>query len=176
MTASRRPKLAARRARPASPRKAVLEYVRGHGVEAFAERVRAATPLEIVGAEKQGVPGRLLKDLAATLAIPTARFYDIVGIPKATAEKKAANDEVIGGAGGQAALGVVKLLGIAREIVARSTAPGARQFDVAKWLGEWIERPQPALGGRRPAELLDTPTGFEIVARTLGALESGAYV
>jgi uncharacterized protein (DUF2384 family) len=31
------------------------------------------------------------------------------------------------------------------------------------------------LGGRRPADLLDTPTGVEVVARLLGSLESGAF-
>ena len=38
-----------------------------------------------------------------------------------------------------------------------------------------IERPQPALGGRKPADLIDTPTGVEVVARLLGSIESGAY-
>jgi uncharacterized protein (DUF2384 family) len=70
---------------------------------------------------------------------------------------------------------MVKLLGIAQSIVANSTASEARDFDAAKWLGLWIERPQPALGGRKPADILDTPTGVEVVARLLGSVESGAY-
>ena len=74
-----------------------------------------------------------------------------------------------------AELGMVKLLGIAQEIVANSTAREAKTFDATKWLGQWIERPQPALGGRRPADLLDTPTGVQVVARLLGSIESGAY-
>ncbi|MDH5540593.1 MAG: MbcA/ParS/Xre antitoxin family protein, partial [Rhizobacter sp.] len=36
-------------------------------------------------------------------------------------------------------------------------------------------RPQPSLGGRRPAELIDTPTGIEVVSRLLGSIESGSY-
>lgn len=31
------------------------------------------------------------------------------------------------------------------------------------------------LGGRKPADLIDTPTGVEVVARLLGSIESGAY-
>lgn len=69
---------------------------------------------------------------------------------------------------------MIKLLGIAQDIVANSTAPEAKVFDAAKWLGQWIERPQPSLGGRKPADLIDTPTGVEMVARLLGAIESGA--
>ncbi|HEY8707729.1 MAG TPA: antitoxin Xre/MbcA/ParS toxin-binding domain-containing protein [Burkholderiaceae bacterium] len=31
------------------------------------------------------------------------------------------------------------------------------------------------MGGRKPADLIDTPTGVEVVARLLGSIESGAY-
>jgi putative toxin-antitoxin system antitoxin component (TIGR02293 family) len=98
-----------------------------------------------------------------------------VGVPKATAERKAAAGEMLSGHSGQAAIGMARLLGIAQAIVADSTSPQARNFDSAKWLGQWLERPQPALGGRKPGDLVDTPTGIEIVARLLGAIESGAY-
>jgi uncharacterized protein (DUF2384 family) len=99
----------------------------------------------------------------------------MLGVPKATVEKKALTGDVVSGSGGQAALGVAKLIGMVEDIVANSTAKEARQFDAAKWLGQWLERPQPSLGGRKPAELIDTPTGVEVVARLLGAVESGAY-
>lgn len=102
-------------------------------------------------------------------------MFGILGVPKATAEKKAATGEKVSGSGGQAAIGVAKLLAIAEEIVANSTAPDAKNFDAARWLGQWIERPQPALGGRKPADLIDTPTGLNVVARLLGSIESGAY-
>jgi uncharacterized protein (DUF2384 family) len=102
-------------------------------------------------------------------------MFNILGIAKATAESKAAQQARIAGASGQAALGIMRLLGITEAIVDASTAEGARGFDAAKWLGRWIEQPQPALGGRKPADLLDTPTGFDVVARLLGSLESGSY-
>jgi len=51
----------------------------------------------------------------------------------------------------------------------------ARGFDVEKWVGEWIQRPQPALGGLAPADVMDTPTGRASVMRVLGAIQSGAY-
>ena len=61
-------------------------------------------------------------------------------------------------------------------IVQDSTAAEAKNFDTVKWLGQWIERPQPALGGSKPADYLDTPTGVEIVSKLLGAMRSGAYL
>ena len=53
--------------------------------------------------------------------------------------------------------------------------PETQHFDAAKWVGEWIQRPQPALGGVTPAELMDTPSGRDAVMRLLGAIQSGAY-
>lgn len=144
-------------------------------VDALIAKVSGATPLQLVGIERAGVRGRLLKDIAQQMDMPSSRLFTIIGVPKATAEKKAAANDVIAGAGGQAALGMIRLLGIARSIVLQSTADAACDFDSAKWLGRWIETPQPSLGGRKPADFLDTPTGLEIVSKALGAIESGAY-
>ena len=152
-----------------------IVYHRNVGVDAYVRAVTGATPMERVEIERQGVQGTFIKDLSKRMAVPTSRIFSILGVPKATAEKKAAAGERVAGSGGQAAVGMIRLLGIAQEIVDNSTAPEARDFDAAKWLGQWIERPQAALGGRRPADLLDTPTGVEVVARLLGAIESGAY-
>ena len=147
----------------------------GRDVERYVAQVAKATPLEIVELERAGVPGALIKGLSKRLAIPTKRMFALLGVPKATGESKASQGKRVTGSGGQAALGVLKLLAIAKEMVSHSTSPEAEDFDTATWLGQWIERPQPALGGRRPADLLDTPTGYEVVARLLGSIESGAF-
>ena len=88
------------------------------------------------------------------MEVPTSRIFAILGVPKATAEKKAAAGELVSGSGGQAAVGMIRLLGIAHDIVSNSTAAEAKTFDAARWLGKWIERPQAALGGRKPADLI----------------------
>ena len=145
------------------------------GVDDFVRQLSAATPLQLVATERHGVPGAFLKDLSRRMALPSGRMFSMLGVPKATAEKKAASGEVLSGSGGQAAIGMARLLGVAQGIVANSTAPQAQGFDAAKWLGLWLERPQPALDGHKPADLIDTPTGLDIVGRLLGSLESGAY-
>lgn len=152
-----------------------ITYIQAKGIAAFVTRVAKATPMEIVEVERHGIDSIFLKDLSRYLDVPAVRIFDIVGIPKATAEKKVAAKELIAGASGQAALGLARLLAIARGIVDNSTAAEAKDFDAAKWLGQWLERPQPALGGRKPADLIATPTGLEMVTRILGAIESGAY-
>lgn len=153
----------------------IVMYHPSRGVDDFVHQVSIATPLQLVETERKGVAGRFLKDIAKRMEIPAARVFTMVGVPKATAEKKAAAGEVVSGSGGQAAIGIARLLGIAQAIVSNSTAAQAKGFDSAKWFGQWLERPQPSLGGRMPADLLDTPTGIAVVARLLGAIESGSY-
>ena len=152
-----------------------IRYHRTQGVDAYVQAIARATPMEIVEIERQGVLGSFIKDLSKRMGLPSSRVLNILGVPKATAEKKAAAGEFVSGSSGQAAVGMIKLLGIAQAIVNNSTAPEAKNFDAAKWLGQWIERPQPALGGRKPANLVDTPTGLKLVARLLGSIESGVY-
>lgn len=152
-----------------------LAYRASRGVEAYVREVAAAEPLQLVGIEREGVEAGFVKDLARRMDVPATRLFAILGVPRATAEKKASAKERIGGIGGVAALGLIRLLGLAQEIIASSTHPDAARIDVPRWLGQWIEQPQPALGGRRPAELLDTPTGADVVARLLGSMASGTY-
>lgn len=153
-----------------------LVYQSSQGVDAYLQQVREATPMQMVEIERQGVAGTFITDLSKRMALPSSRVFAMLRIPPATAARKSVPGAVVDGRAGLAALGMIKLLGIAQDIVQDSTAAEAQGFDTVKWLGQWIERPQPALGGRKPADYLDTPTGVDIVARLLGAIGSGAYL
>ncbi len=48
-------------------------------------------------------------------------------------------------------------------------------FDNWELASEWITRPSKALGGKRPADLLETPDGREAVEDLLGRLVVGTY-
>jgi putative toxin-antitoxin system antitoxin component (TIGR02293 family) len=155
--------------------RSTLEYSARAGVDAYVQQVRGASPLQLIELERVGVRGAFIKDLSERMNLPASRLFGVLGVSRATAARKSAATAKIAGASGHAAIGMAKLLGIAQELAESSTASGAAEFDAAAWLGRWIERPQPALGGRTPAELLSTPTGIEVVTRLLGSLESGAY-
>ena len=58
------------------------------GVEGYARFLASATPMQMVDIEKLGVESRLVKDLAKRLNLPASRVLTIIGVPKATAEKK----------------------------------------------------------------------------------------
>lgn len=166
--------LTTHRARSGQQHACVL-YDKSKGVDEFVTSVHAADPMQLIETERRGVAAIFVKDLSKRMGIPAQRMFDIVGVPKATAEKKVAAGELLSGSGGRTALGIARLLGIANEIVEDSMAPEASEFDTAKWLGRWLEKPQAALGGRKPADLIETPTGLEVVAKLLGAIQSGAY-
>lgn len=141
-------------------------------LDVFVRGVNQAPPMQLLETERAGVDAAFLGDLAKRMDVSYSHLAETVGIPKATAARKLARNERIDGA---AAIALARLLAIANEIVEDSTAPEAKKFNTAKWLGQWIERPQPALGGRKPSELLDTPTGVSMVTKLLGAIRSGAY-
>ena len=58
-------------------------------------------------------------------------------------------------------------------MVAQSGDPAG--FDPDRWVGEWLERPLPALGGAAPGEFMDTMEGQYLVSRLLAQSQSGAY-
>jgi uncharacterized protein (DUF2384 family) len=150
----------------------VVEYMGKNHIDEFARMVNLAPPMQLLETERKGVDAAFLGDVAKRMGVSVGHLAETIGIAKATAARKLANKEMIDGA---AAIALARLLAIANEIVEDSTAPQAKNFDTAKWLGQWIERAQPALGGHKPSELLDTPTGVSMVTKVLGAIRSGAY-
>lgn len=152
-----------------------ISYSRNGGVDAYVRAVVGASPMEIIAIERQGVPRAFISGLSKRMGLPSSRMFDILRVPKAKASKRGATRTYIDGCAGRSVVAIIRLLEIARTVVSNSTAEETNNFDTARWLGQWIERPQPALSGRKPADLIDTPTGAKIVSRLLGSFESGAY-
>lgn len=130
----------------------------------------ARASLDELGAQGGGkVHPRLARDLAVTLALPRGSLQASMRAMDAVARP------ILPTGAEWTVLGLARLLGIAKDIVSNSTAPQANTFNVGRWLGEWVRRPQPALGGQRPIDVLGTSTGVAAVVRVLGAIESGSY-
>lgn len=154
-----------------------LTYHPGKGaIRSFTADVARASPLTLVELERQGVSPRLFNDLRAEMGLSSARMVEIFKFPRSTLASKIKSKAPLKGREGQATIKMVKLLAQAQRMVDNSTSDQAEGFDAAHWLGKWLEVPQPALGGLRPADLLDTETGTQMVHQVLGAMESGAYL
>ena len=70
-------------------------------------------------------------------------------------------------------IGIARLVGQAQSMVQESE--GSQDFDGAKWVSAWLDRPLPALGGKHPGEFMDTAIGRSLVADLLAQQQSSAY-
>jgi uncharacterized protein (DUF2384 family) len=71
------------------------------------------------------------------------------------------------------ALGLARLIGQVQTIVDES-GDGAG-FDAAGWTGRWLERPLAALAGQRPADLMSTADGQDVLRQMVARMQSSAY-
>lgn len=147
-------------------------YDRSGGLDAYLDALRAAEPLQFVAVEREGIPAEFVCDLAHRMGWDGTRLRDVLGIRTFTG-KKVRGERLYAGA---EIMRVILLIGLAREIAAGSTAGRAEASDPIRWLGRWLDLPQPALGGLKSAEFLETASGACLVARVLGALESSAHL
>lgn len=68
---------------------------------------------------------------------------------------------------------VAKLSAQVQAMVEESGRPAG--FNAVEWVARWLEQPLPALGGRRPAELMETPDGQALISSLVARFQSGGY-
>ena len=120
-----------------------------------------------------GVPAGYVAVISKRTGIPQDRFFRFLGFPKSTIEKKIKANAILGTDQSEKIVGFERIVGQVKAMVAESGNPDG--FDAERWVGEWMEKPQRALGGRKPAELMNTIQGQQIVSQILGMAQSGAY-
>lgn len=130
-------------------------------------------PLEHVGLVKHGVPALLIELVAGEMGVSKDKLLAILGLPRATIQRKARKNQPLSVEESSRVLGISRLIGQTQAMVDASGNPDV--FDAAAWVAQWLDQPLPALGGRRPAELMDTAEGQAIVANMLSHAQSGAY-
>lgn len=126
-----------------------------------------------VEAIRHGLSATVMKQMADHMAISQERLYGTLGLPRATVVRKARQHALMNPDESERLLGLAELIGQVQEMVARTGDP--TDFDAAKWVAQWMEQPLPALGGKRPAEWMDTAPGRQLVSDTIARMESGAY-
>lgn len=129
--------------------------------------------IERVELVKEGVPADLLVLISEDMAITKDKLYATIGLARATVNRKLRDRQVLSQDESERVLGIARLVGQVDTIVKESGNPGG--FDAAKWVAAWLDRPQPALGGKPPAELMDTSDGRSIVSDLIARMQSGAY-
>lgn len=130
-----------------------------------------ADPLARIAAARAGLAATEAKALLDDLGISQDTGLRALSLPVATVNKKAKAGERLAPDESERVLGLGRMMGQVEAMLGDQ----AQGFDTHAWLGRWLLEPLPALGHRRPAELLDTMEGQALVSQALAQIESGAY-
>ncbi|HTN12891.1 MAG TPA: antitoxin Xre/MbcA/ParS toxin-binding domain-containing protein [Acetobacteraceae bacterium] len=132
-----------------------------------------ATPMERIGMVRRGVGAALAKHMLADLQLGQGAGFKALNLSAATVNKKARQGETLSPEESERVVGFARLVGQAEAMVQESGEPEG--FDARAWIAQWLTEPLPALGGVRPAELMDTMEGQGLVSAALARIQSGAY-
>ena len=132
-----------------------------------------ATQIDRIRLIKQGIAADFLEQMATDMSISKSRLAQTLGIPCAAIKSKALKRKLLSPDESSRVLGMARLIGQVHTMVCESGNPEG--FNAAEWVARWIGRPLPALGGLRPAELMDTFDGQALVSSIVGRMQSGVY-
>ena len=96
--------------------------------------------------------------LASNMRMPKERLASTLGLARATVDRKIRDDKLLSPDESSRMLGMASLIGQVQSLVAESGRAWATSTPARGSRTGW-SRPVPALGGRRPAELMDTSGG-----------------
>lgn len=142
----------------------------GGGSVAMTDSAELAERVEVI---KNGVDPGKVEALAARLGWPKERLLSTLGLARATIDRRIREKKALSPEEGGRVLGLERLVDQVQRMVEESGDPEG--FDAGAWVGQWLSEPVPALGGRRPAEYMDTSEGQQLVARIIAQIQSGAY-
>jgi putative toxin-antitoxin system antitoxin component (TIGR02293 family) len=121
------------------------------------------TAMEFYDAVSAGVPKLSVHNLASVMDIPMTTMANLLNLSYKTLTRKNKKD----------------LLG---PVVSSHTyemsdiiAKGLEVFEDGAKLNRWLHKENRALKGKKPFDLLHTPTGIRLVGQVLGRLEEGVY-
>ena len=146
--------------------------ISGNGKLNFVKLFQAG-PMERIDLVRQGLPASTAEDIAKGMRIPKDRLLTSLGLSRATVDRNARNNKPMSVDDSTRLIGMARLVGQVQAMVEESGDPAG--FDAGAWLARWLEEPLPALGGKVPAQLMDTHDGQALVASMLARMQTGAY-
>jgi putative toxin-antitoxin system antitoxin component (TIGR02293 family) len=147
-------------------------YLRA-GVLAYAKNLYQASSAEYVGVIRGKVPAIYVDQIADVTSVPKERLVRILDLRRATIARKIREGEMLSTDQSERVLGLERLIGQVAVMVGDSG--DSTGFDAARWVGDWLEQPIPALGGAKPADYMDTIEGQERVSRLLVQTQAGVF-
>ena len=136
-------------------------------------RLYRAAPIERVRIVEEGVAANAVEEVARRMEVSKEKLASTLGLARATIDRKVREKKDLSSDASSRVLGVARLVGQVQAMVEESG--NADAFDAAAWVAQWLDRPLPALGGRRPAEFMSTSEGQDLVSDLVARMQTGAY-
>ena len=125
---------------------------------------RVSSDAELTLLTREGLPVSTVTRLAGELDVERKTVARVLGISERTLSRRIANH---GRLSAEESDRTVRL--------ARMYAMALETLGTTQKASTWLQRPNRALGGERPLDLLDTDTGARAVETVLGHIEFGLY-
>jgi putative toxin-antitoxin system antitoxin component (TIGR02293 family) len=122
---------------------------------------------------RRGVPARWLRELASATDLSRTTLCELLGLKLSTINRKLQQNLLLSPDESERLMGLQRLIGQGEALVRDCGDPEG--FEASLWLAGWLQQPQGALGGARPARYLDTADGRDQLSRLIGAQGSGSY-
>jgi putative toxin-antitoxin system antitoxin component (TIGR02293 family) len=119
--------------------------------------------LDFLTASVKGIPKLSVENIARIMNIPMKDMAALLNLSYKTLARKRKTDVLNN---------VVSSLSIE---IANTLAKGLSVFEDADTLNRWLHKENKALNGQKPFDLLNTPTGINLVNQILGRIEDGVY-
>ncbi|WP_207632508.1 type II RES/Xre toxin-antitoxin system antitoxin [Foetidibacter luteolus] len=121
------------------------------------------TSLDFVSVSDKGIPKQSVANLAGIMDVPMKDIASLLNLSYKTLGRKKNSD-------------ALDSLSSSLSIeIANTIAKGLSVFEDADKLNRWLQKENRSLNGKKPFELLRTPTGIKLVNRLLGRIEEGVY-
>lgn len=131
------------------------------------------SPAEVIAIVRQGVPAERLIEIGACLHRSKEWLFCTLKLPRSTMDHKIRQHERLSPEHSERVVGLEHLIGQVQAMV--EGADAAQDFDAGRWVGQWLDRPVPALGGAKPADFMDTLQGQALVSRLLAQAQAGVF-
>lgn len=122
-----------------------------------------SSSIDFILVSERGIPKLSVENLAGVLDIPMAVMASLLNVSYKTLGRKKRTD-------------FLDELSSSMSIeIASTVAKGISVFEDRDKFNRWLQKENKALKGKKPFELLSTPTGIKLVNQILGRIEEGVY-
>jgi putative toxin-antitoxin system antitoxin component (TIGR02293 family) len=119
--------------------------------------------IDMLEASRRGIPKGCVVSLAAVLDVPMTAMAALLNMSYKTLGRKKETD-------------ILDSLSSSLSIeIANTVAKGLYVFEDKDKFNRWLHKQNRALGGQKPFDLLNTPTGIKLVNQVLGRIDEGVY-